>query len=108
MTQCVERNAVLYFPQTGICFHKIAGQEIQERIIDPVYPPVFFPQFKIVFYLIILGIYPACHFIGHPQEFGPVKAVKAEQEPQGYSLKDQESKKRSVPADKEKYISHRK
>ena len=108
MTQGVKRNAVLHFPETGIRPHKIAGQQVEQGIIHAMNPPVFLPQFKIVFYLIILGIYPARDFIGHSQEFGPVKAVEAEQKPQGYSLKDQESKKRSVPADKEKYISHRK
>jgi hypothetical protein len=71
-------------------------------------PTVLFLHGEEILYLIILSIDPSCNLIGHAQEFGPVKAVIAEKKPQGHALKDQECEECSVPADEEKYISHRK
>ena len=69
-------------------------------------PPVLFFQREIIFDEIILGIDPPSEFIGDAKEFSPVKTIVIEKEPKRDRLQYQENKKREIPANEQKYITH--
>jgi hypothetical protein len=60
---------------------KVPGQQVHQRIVQPVYSPVFFPKCKIIFNLVVLGIDTACYFIGDAEKLGAVKAIIVEKKP---------------------------
>ena len=99
MTEGIKWSSLFYQLPGSIMFGKIALLQIQQRVVEPVNPSVFFFQSKVILYLIILCIHPAGDFIGNTQKFGAVKAVVADQKPEGYHLQKEEGKKGSVPAE---------